>query len=107
MGNSRSVSVGDTARQTLKKICRIVIRHVCWYHEGMKRKRPQKKQKKITAILPADLLEAALEASGEGIAATLKEGLKFVAASQAYKKLRTLRGKVKVSIDLESLRADK
>ena len=65
------------------------------------------KQKKITVLVPAVLLEEALEASGEGIAGTIKKGLKLIAASQAYAELRSLRGKVKLSIDLKSLRTDK
>lgn len=73
----------------------------------MPTRKKTERQRKITLMVPEDLLEIALDASGEGIAATVKEGLSMIAARRAYDRLRTLRGKVKVSIDLEALRHDK
>jgi hypothetical protein len=63
--------------------------------------------KKITIEIPADLLEKAQEASGQGITQTVRTGLQLVAASQAYSKLRQFRGKVKFSRTWEELKDDR
>jgi len=63
--------------------------------------------RKITVEVPEDLIEKALESSGEGITGTVRRGLKLVAAGRAYAELRQLRGKVKLGIDLEALREDR
>ena len=63
--------------------------------------------RKITVEVPEDLLDRAVEASGEGITATVRRGLELVAAGRAYEALRSLRGKVRLNIDLESLREDR
>jgi hypothetical protein len=57
--------------------------------------------------LPEDLLRDALEATGEGMTATVRRGLRLVAAGRAYKRLRRLRGKVRLSLDLAELREDR
>ena len=62
--------------------------------------------KKVTVVLPADLLERATMATGKGITPTIREGLEAMAASHAYEGLRRLRGKVKLSINLDELRRD-
>jgi hypothetical protein len=64
-------------------------------------------QKKVTIVLPDALLERAQRVTGEGITPTIRRGLELVAASQTFAKLRTLRGKVRFSIDVERLRADR
>ncbi|MDX2178423.1 MAG: hypothetical protein SFV18_02445 [Bryobacteraceae bacterium] len=59
--------------------------------------KPEKpKMRKITVIVPADLLDRAMEASGEGITPTVAEGLEKVAVSLAYKDLLAMRGKIKI-----------
>ena len=63
--------------------------------------------RKITVEVPEDLLDRALESSGEGITRTVRRGLDLVAAGRAYDELRRLRGKVKLGIDLEALREDR
>jgi len=65
-----------------------------------------KPEKKITVMLPEDLLDRALKASGEGIAATLRKGLELVAARDIYKRLLKLKGKFDLRLDLEELRKD-
>jgi hypothetical protein len=65
-----------------------------------------KKKKKITVFVPVDLLEQALESSGQGTSATVHQALKLLAASATYRKLQSLRGKVNVKIDLATLRED-
>ena len=62
--------------------------------------------KKVTVMLPADLLERATMATGKGITPTIREGLEAMAASHAYEGLRRLRGKVKLSINVDDLRRD-
>ena len=49
--------------------------------------------RKITVEVPPELLERAQRASGSGITQTVRTGLQLVAASQAYARLRRLRGK--------------
>ena len=66
-----------------------------------------KTARKITIEIPADLLEKAQEASGTGITQTVRTGLQLVAASNAYAKLRQLRGKVKFSLSWEELKDDR
>lgn len=63
--------------------------------------------RKITVHVPGELLEKAREQTGEGITETVRRGLRLVAASQAYERLRELRGKLPVEIDLEALREDR
>jgi hypothetical protein len=63
--------------------------------------------RKITVEVPEDLLERALESSGEGITRTVRRGLTLVAAGRAYEELRRLRGKVRLGIDLEALREER
>lgn len=65
-----------------------------------------KAQKKITVHIPEELLQKALDSSGKGLTATVRQGLALVAAGHAYRELRRLRGKVKFSIDLNALRED-
>ncbi len=64
------------------------------------------KTKKLTLEVPQELLERATEATGEGITPTVRRGLEIVAASGAYAKLRSLKGKVKFSRPLSDLRED-
>lgn len=63
--------------------------------------------RKITVEVPAGLLERALQSSGEGVTATVRQGLALVAAGRAYEELRKLRGKVRISVDLDALREDR
>ncbi len=62
---------------------------------------------KVTVELPADLLERARRSTGEGITATIRRGLELVASTRAQEQLRGLRGRVKFSIDLAAIRADR
>lgn len=63
--------------------------------------------KKITVHVSEDLLRRAQEATGQGITPTVRRGLELVAAGKAYEKLRSLRGRVKLDLDLEQLREDR
>ena len=63
--------------------------------------------RKITVEVPPELLERAQRASGSGITQTVRTGLQLVAASEAYAKLRHLRGKVRFSRTAKELKADR
>jgi hypothetical protein len=62
--------------------------------------------RKVTLVLPRDLVTKATEATGLGLTPTVKQGLRLVAAGRAFVGLRALRGKVKFSLDLKALRED-
>jgi len=64
-------------------------------------------EKKVTVMLPEDLLARALKASGEGITPTLRKGLELVAAKDAYRTLLKLKGKIDLKIDLKESRKDR
>jgi hypothetical protein len=61
---------------------------------------------KVTVLLPRELLTRATAATGQGLTATIRQGLESVAAAAAYERLRLLRGKVKFSINVDELRED-
>jgi hypothetical protein len=63
--------------------------------------------RKITVEVPPDLLEKAQRASGDGITQTVRTGLQLVAASQAYARLRQLRGKVRFTRTFAQLKTDR
>lgn len=60
--------------------------------------------KRITANLPEELLEEAMETTGKGITDTLTEGLELVRRTRAYRKAMDLRGAIDLEIDLEKSR---
>lgn len=62
---------------------------------------------KITVHVDRDLLRKAQERTGKGVSATIRHGLELVAASEAYERLRALRGKIAFSIDMKALREDR
>ena len=63
--------------------------------------------RKITVEVPEALLEKAQRATGRGVTQTVRTGLQLVAASQAYARLRQLRGKVRLSRTAAELKADR
>lgn len=65
-----------------------------------------KEQKKVTVYLPEDLLRRAQSAAKDGITGTIRRGLELVAAGEAYRKIRSLRGRVKFSVKVSDLRED-
>ena len=62
---------------------------------------------KVTAFIPKTLLHDAREVTGKGITETLKYALEKVLREQNCKKLKTLYGSYKSSIDLKELREDR
>lgn len=65
------------------------------------------KTQKVTVHIDSDLLRRAQERTGEGVTGTIRQGLELVAATEAYERLRALRGKVKFSVGLKELREDR
>jgi hypothetical protein len=62
---------------------------------------------KVTLQLPAALLKQAQKMTGEGITATVRQGLELLAATRAYAQLRKLRGTLTLKVDLKKLREDR
>ncbi len=60
--------------------------------------------RRITANLPADLLDRAMATTGRGITETLIEGLERLRRADAYHQAMTLKGKVPLAIDLDTSR---
>jgi len=63
--------------------------------------------RKITVEVPPELLEKAQRATGSGVTQTVRSGLQLVAASQAYARLRQLRGNVRFTRTLAELKNDR
>ncbi len=63
--------------------------------------------RKITAFVPANLLESAQAFTGAGVTETLRQALEILAYRRFYQGMRELRGKVKFDYDLDELREDK
>ena len=63
--------------------------------------------RKITVEVPRELLERAQQASGAGITQTIRTGLRLVAASRTYARLRKFKGKVRFTRTLAELKADR
>ncbi len=62
---------------------------------------------KVTVMLPTSLVKKATAATGRGLTPTIRLGLEKVASWPAYDKLRRMRGKVKLSINVDELREDR
>ena len=62
------------------------------------------KARRVTANLPGDLLEDAMDVTGKGITETLVTGLHLVRRTRAYRKAMRLRGKVHLKVDLDESR---
>jgi hypothetical protein len=56
--------------------------------------------RRVTANLPRDLLEEAMNVTGKGITETIVEGLQLVRRSRAYEKAMAMRGKIRLSVDI-------
>jgi len=68
-----------------------------------------KRDRKITANLPEELLIRAMDASGEGLTPTLRRGLELVAAQKIYQKILESQNKYPngIGLDLEESRKDR
>lgn len=63
--------------------------------------------RKITAILPDDLLKTAQRNSGDGLTQTLRKALESYNHRQWSRRMLALEGKVKLELDLDELREDR
>jgi hypothetical protein len=68
--------------------------------------RPQQ-MRKVTVMLPKDIVDRAMKASGKDLTATLRQGLESVLVASAYRRIRQRRGKVHLSINVDELREDR
>ena len=66
----------------------------------------QPAMRKVTVLLPRDLVQRATAATRQGLTPTIRQGLEAVARAAAYDGLRQLRGKVRLSINVDELRED-
>ncbi len=62
---------------------------------------PKHKTRRITANLPAELLEEACQVSGAGVTETITQGLCLVKRGAALAKASRLRGRLKLDLDLQ------
>lgn len=60
--------------------------------------------RKVTANIPADILENARRLTGKGVTLTLVEGLKALNRDARLSALRRLRGKVRFDLDPDRTR---
>ena len=82
--------------------CHLYLWHLLWHTQSMR-----KAIKKVTVHLPVGLVKKAQKATGTGLTDTIRRGLELVSAEDAYETLRSLRGKVRFSMDLSTLREDR
>jgi hypothetical protein len=66
-----------------------------------------KKDRKVTVMLPDDLIEKALAASGQGLTPTLRKGLELIAARGAYTGLLKLKGKFDFGLNYSQVKKDR
>ena len=67
----------------------------------------EKKERKITIMLPEDLIKRALVASKEGLTPTLRKGLELVAARGAYTGLLKLKGKFDLGLNYAQVKKNR
>ena len=60
--------------------------------------------RRVTANLPVKLVDDACQVTGKGITETLVAGLERVSRSAAAGKARALKGKLRLTIDIETSR---
>jgi hypothetical protein len=66
----------------------------------------KRKMRKVTVLLPDELIRRATRVSRVGLTPTIREGLEVIAAREAYDHLRSLKGKFEFGLSLEELRED-
>jgi len=65
------------------------------------------KVRKITALIPADLIDSAMKHSEQNLTDTIKEGLRLLSTHRAYQEIVKLRGKVKLQFEQKKSRRDR
>jgi len=64
------------------------------------------KLRKITIMLPENMVDKAIHATGVGLTRTIRQGLQAIIAARASADARALRGKMKFSLDFDALRRE-
>jgi hypothetical protein len=64
------------------------------------------KMKKLTIIVPEDLLRRARRATRSGITPTVRQGLEILARQDVYEEMLRLKGKVKLGMSWQELRGE-
>jgi hypothetical protein len=62
--------------------------------------------KKLTIIVPEDLLRRAQRTTKAGATPTVRKGLELLAAHDAYEGLRQMRGKVNLGLTWQEMRGE-
>jgi hypothetical protein len=63
--------------------------------------------KKYTLELDESLVKSAVKATGKSFTDTVRQGLKILAAAEAYRELSKMRGTVDLELDVKKMRKDK
>ena len=63
--------------------------------------------KKITTLIPYDLLQKAQKVTGKGITQTIKAALELLSKRDTYEGVRKFRGKYKSRLSIKNLREDR
>jgi hypothetical protein len=66
----------------------------------------KERMKKLTVLVPEQLLKKATRATRTGITPTIRMGLKLLAARDAYDRLLKLRGKVRFGLTWQEMRGE-
>jgi hypothetical protein len=66
----------------------------------------KEQMKKLTILVPQDLLRRAQKATRKGATPTVRKGLELLAAHDVYDGLRELRGKVKFGLTWQEMRGE-
>ena len=66
----------------------------------------KEQMKKLTIMVPRDLLRRAQKATKAGATPTVRKGLELLAAHDVYDQLRALEGKVKFSLTWLEMRGE-
>ena len=62
--------------------------------------------KKVTVLVPEDLLRKAKRATRSGATPTIRKGLELLAARDAYDQLLKMKGQVKFGLTWQEMRGD-
>jgi hypothetical protein len=66
-----------------------------------------KANKKYTLELEETLVNSAVQATGKSFTDTVRQGLRILASSEAYRELAKMRGKIDLDLDVRKLRKGK
>jgi hypothetical protein len=66
----------------------------------------KEQMKKLTILVPQDLLRRAQRATKAGATPTVRKGLELLAAHDAYDGLRKMRGKARLGLTWQEMRGD-